>query len=78
MQVAENHSIILMGQYMRRMAAETIQRFIMREDTGMPEVKSLTDLFRSDKVKKSNRAEHGVNVLHSHIYMVSSDLKIFK
>ena len=78
MQVAESHTEFLMGKRMGGVTSETIQRFIMREDTGMPEVKSLTDLFRSDKVKKSNRAEHGVNVLHSHIYMVSSDLKIFK
>jgi len=78
MQVAESHAEFLMGKRMGGMTTEPIQRFIMREDAGMPEVKSLTDLFRSDKVKKTNRAEHGVNVLHSHIYMVSSRLKIFK
>lgn len=78
MEIAKNHSIILMVQHIGRMATETIQRFIMRQDTRIPEIKSLTDFLRSIKVKKSNRAEHGVNVLHSHIYMVSSDLKIFK
>jgi len=50
-------------------STEAIQGILMREDTGIPKVKSLTNFLRSEKVKQANVAEEGMNVLHSHLHV---------